>query len=97
MTKFVTIIFSYSLNIFFKKYKYRDTNRTIYVLTNKNRDNIEYTLKKENKVLRKLMSNNELRKANTKEDKVKIKNKFKKSNVFSSIGIMVNLLYLRDF
>lgn len=61
---------------------------TIYVLTNKNRDNIEYTLKKENKVLRKIMLKNELREAHTKEDKLKIKNKFRKSNVFSPIGII---------
>ena len=85
------------INIFFIwKYKYRDTKRTIYVLTKKNRDNIEYTLKKENKVLRKLMLMNELREAHTKEDKLKIKNKFKTSNIFSPIGIIMNLLYLRD-
>lgn len=49
----------------------------------KNRDNIEYTLKRENKALRKLILKNELREANRKKDKLKIKNKFKKSNVFS--------------
>ena len=42
------------------------------------------------------MLKNELREVNTKEDKLKIKNKFKKSNVFSPIGTIMNLLYLRD-
>ena len=42
------------------------------------------------------MLKNELREAHTKEDRLKIKNKFKKSNVFSPIGIIMNLLYLRD-
>ena len=42
------------------------------------------------------MLKNELREAHTKEDMLKIKNKFKKSNVFSPIGIILNLLYLRD-
>ena len=41
------------------------------------------------------MLKNELREAHTKEDKLKIKNKFKTSNVFSSIGIIMNLIYLR--
>ena len=43
-----------------------------------------------------LMLKNELREAHTKDDKLKIKNKFKKSNVFSPIGIIMNLLYLRN-
>lgn len=94
----IVLVLSITNLIYFltKKYKYRDTKRTIYVLTKKNRDNIEYALKKENKVLRKLMLMNDLREAHTKDDKLKIKNKFKKSNVFSPIGIIMNLLYLRD-
>lgn len=42
------------------------------------------------------MLKNEISEAHTKENKLKIKNKFKKSNVFSPIGIIMNLLYLRD-
>lgn len=42
------------------------------------------------------MLKNELREAHTKVDSLKIKSKFKKSNVFSPISIIMNLLYLRD-